>query len=194
MDYHEILVILTKELRPARFRHSRDVSRTAVRLAECWDIDIEKARMAGILHDCARNLKGDELLSVAQSNGLELGDIEKLQPALVHAPLGAILAQRRFGVTDPEILQAIRRHTTGAADMSPLDKIIYLADCIEPGRNYRGVEQPRELAEKNLDAAVLVAYDHSIQFVLEGGGLLHPNTVEGRNSLLMEMKAKRNGK
>ena len=194
MDYHEILVILTKELRPARFRHSRDVSRTAVRLAECWDIDIEKARLAGILHDCARNLKGDELLSAAQSNGLELGDIEKLQPALVHAPLGAILAQRRFGVADPEILQAIRRHTTGAAHMSPLDKIIYLADCIEPGRNYPGVEQPRELAEKNLDAAVLVAYDHSIRFVLGGGGLLHPNTIEGRNSLLMEMKAKRNGK
>ncbi len=194
MEYHEILVILTKELRPARFRHSRDVSRTAVRLAECWDIDIEKARMAGILHDCARNLKGDELLSVAQSNGLELGDIEKLQPALVHAPLGAVLAQRRFGVADPEILQAICRHTTGAAHMSQLDKIIYLADCIEPGRNYPGVEQPRELAEKNLDAAVLVAYDHSIRFVLDGGGLLHPNTIEGRNSLLMEMKAKRNGK
>ena len=194
MDYQEILVILTKDLRPARFRHSRDVSRTAVRLAECWDIDIEKARLAGILHDCARNLKGAELLSVAISHGLELGDIEKLQPALVHAPLGAILAQHRFGITDPEILQAIRRHTTGAAHMSSLDKIIYLADCIEPGRNYQGVEQTRELAEKNLDAAVLIAYDHSIRFVLDGGGLLHQNTIEGRNSLLMEMKAKRNGK
>ena len=194
MEYHEILVILTKELRPARFRHSRDVSRTAVRLAECWGVDVERARLAGILHDCARNLKGEELLSTALSNGLFLKDIEILQPALIHAPLGAILAQWRFGVSDPEILQAIRRHTTGAAHMSQLDKIIYLADCIEPGRNYDEVQQPRELAEKNLDAAVLVAYDHSIRFVLDGGGLLHPDTIEGRNSLLMEMKANRNGK
>lgn len=194
MEYHEILVILTKELRPARFRHSRDVSRTAVRLAECWDVDVEKARLAGILHDCTRNLKGEELLACARNNGMQLSDIEILQPALIHAPLGAILAERRFGVTDPEILQAIRRHTTGAARMSQLDKIIYLADSIEPGRNYPGVQQSRELAEKDLDAAVLITFDHSIRFVLEGGGLLHPDTIEGRNSLLMEMKAKRNGK
>jgi predicted HD superfamily hydrolase involved in NAD metabolism len=194
MEYHEILVILSKELRPARFRHSRDVSRTAVRLAECWDVDVEKARLAGILHDCTRNLKGEELLACARNNGMQLSDIEILQPALIHAPLGAILAERRFGVTDPEILQAIRRHTTGAAHMSQLDKIIYLADSIEPGRNYPGVQQSRELAEKDLDAAVLITFDHSIRFVLDGGGLLHPDTIEGRNSLLMEMKAKRNGK
>jgi predicted HD superfamily hydrolase involved in NAD metabolism len=194
MEYHEILVILTKELRPARFRHSRDVSRTAVRLAECWDVDVERARLAGILHDCTRNLKGEELIACARNNGMKLSDIEILQPALIHAPLGAILAERRFGVTDPEILQAIRRHTTGAAHMSQLDKIIYLADSIEPGRNYPGVQQSRELAEKDLDAAVLITFDHSIRFVLDGGGLLHPDTIEGRNSLLMEMKAKRNGK
>lgn len=187
-----MLVILTKELRPARFRHSRDVSRTAVRLAERWGVDIERARLAGILHDCARNLKGEELLLSAREHGLFLDDIEILQPALIHAPLGAILAERRFGVTDPAILQAIRRHTTGAAQMAMLDKIIYLADCIEPGRNYPGVQQLRELAEKNLDAAVLLAYDQSIIFVLQGSGLLHPDTVEGRNSLLMEMKTKRN--
>ena len=194
MDYQEILVILAKELRPARFRHSREVSRTAVRLAERWGVDIEKARLAGILHDCARNLKGKDLLQCAAANGLSISEIEMLQPALIHAPLGALLAERRFGVADPEILQAIRRHTTGAAQMSPLDKIIYLADCIEPGRHYPGVDELRELAQQDLNAAVLLASDHSISFVLAGGGLLHPNTVEGRNSLLLEMKANRNGK
>lgn len=194
MEYHEILVILTKELRPARFRHSRDVSRTAVRLAERWAVDVEKARTAGILHDCARTLKGEELLSSAKVNGLSLTEIEIIQPALIHAPLGAILAERRFGIKDPEILQAIRRHTTGAAHMTTLDKIIYLADYIEPGRNFAGLPQLRELALKNLDSAVLAAYEQSIRFVLDGGGLLHPDTVEGRNSLLMEMKTKHNGK
>ena len=194
MEYHEIYVILAKDLRPARFRHSRDVSRTAVRLAERWDVDVEKARTAGILHDCARNLKGEDLLSSAKANGLFLNDIEVLQPALIHAPLGAILAERVFGVADWEILQAIRRHTTGAANMTMLDKIIYLADCIEPGRNFPGVQHLRELAEKNLNSAVLAAYDQGIRFVLDGGGLLHPDTVEGRNSLLMEKKEKCNEK
>ena len=194
MEYQEIMVILTKELRPARFRHSRDVSRTAVRLAERWGADVEKARMAGILHDCARNLKGDALLASAAKQGLTLSSIEILQPALIHAALGAALAEQRFGVTDPEVLQAIRRHTTGAENMTKLDKVIYLADCIEPGRKFPGVQQLREAAEKDLDAAVLLAFDYSISFVLAGGGLLHPDTVAGRNSLLMEMKAKHNGK
>lgn len=194
MEYHQILVILSKELRPSRFRHSREVSRTAVRLAEHWGADVEKARLAGILHDCARNLKGEELIAQAKENSFFPGEIEIRQPALIHAPLGAILAKRRFGIADQEILQAIARHTTGAARMTLLDKIIYLADCIEPGRNFNGIQPLREKAEKNLDAALLAAFDQSIRFVLDGGVLMHPDTVEGRNFLLMEMKAKSNGK
>jgi predicted HD superfamily hydrolase involved in NAD metabolism len=194
MEYHEILVILTNELRPARFRHSREVSRTAVRLAERWGTDVEKARLAGILHDCARSLKGEALLACATENGLSPSEIELRQPALIHAKLGALMAERRFGVKDPAILQAIRVHTTGAAQMTELDKIIYLADSIEPGRNFPGVQLIRELAEKDLDTAVLAAFDQGIRFVLDGGGLMHPDTVDGRNSLLMEMKAKRNEK
>jgi len=194
MEYHEILVILSKELRPARFRHSREVSRTAVRLAERWGVDVEKARLAGILHDCARNLKGEALLSCAKEYGLFPSEIELRQPALIHAKLGALQAERRFGVKDPSVLQAIRTHTTGAAQMTTLDKIIYLSDSIEPGRNFVGLQLIRELAEKDLDAAILAAFDQGIRFVLDGGGLLHPDTVDGRNSLLMEMKAKRNEK
>ena len=194
MEYHEILVILATELRPARFRHSRDVSRTAVRLAERWGVDVEKARLAGILHDCARNLKGEELFSTAIKNGLKPGEMERLQPALLHAPLGAIIAERRFGVSDPEILRAIRYHTTGTSQMTMLDKVVYLADYIEPGRSFSGVELVRELAEKDLAAALLAAYDHTILYVVAGGGLLHQDSVEGRNWLLMEMKQKRNGK
>jgi len=194
MEYNEILVTLANELRPARFRHCRDVSQTAVRLAERWDADIEKSRLAGILHDCARSLKGEELLKTAKRYGMIPSQLELLQPALIHAPLGAIIAERRFGVADPQILQAIRRHTTGATQMTLLDKIIYLSDCIEPGRNFTGVRKIRDLAMADLDAAVLSAYEHSLLFIVANGGLLHPNTVEGRNSLLMELKASRHGK
>ena len=194
MEYNEILVTLANELRPARFRHCRDVSQTAGRLAERWDADIEKARLAGILHDCARNLKGEELLKTSRQFGMIPSPLELLQPALIHAPLGAIIAERRFGISEPQILQAIRRHTTGAPQMTLLDKVIYLSDCIEPGRNFSGVRKIRDMAVEDLDAAVLLAYEHSILFVVANGGLLHPNTVEGRNSLLMELKASRNGK
>ena len=194
MEYNEILVTLANELRPARFRHCRDVSQTAVRLAERWDADIEKARLAGILHDCARNLKGEELLKTSRQYGMIPSSLELLQPALIHAPLGAIIAERRFGISEPQVLQAIRRHTTGAPQMTLLDKIIYLSDCIEPGRNFSGVRKIRDMAVEDLNVAVLLAYEHSILFVVANGGLLHPNTVEGRNSLLMELKASRNGK
>lgn len=194
MEYNEILVTLANELRPARFRHCRDVSQTAVRLAERWDADIEKARLAVILHDCARNLKGEELLKTSRQFGMIPSPLELLQPALIHAPLGAIIAERRFGISEPQVLQAIRRHTTGAPQMTLLDKVIYLSDCIEPGRNFSGVRKIRDMAVEDLDAAVLLAYEHSILFVVANGGLLHPNTVEGRNSLLMELKASRNGK
>ena len=194
MEYHEMLVTLAAELRPARFRHSRDVSRTAIRLSERWGADIEQARIAGILHDCARSLKGDALLSAVKEEGLLPSEIELMQPALLHAPLGAVWAQKRFGVDDPAILQAIRRHTTGAMNMTLLDKIIYLADYIEPGRNFPGVEKIRELAAVGLDEALLEAYNRTIAYIVAGDGLLHPDTVAGRNSLLMEMKARRNGK
>lgn len=194
MEYHEMLVTLAAELRPARFRHSRDVSRTAIRLSERWGADIEQARIAGILHDCARSLKGDALLSAVKGEGLLPSEIELMQPALLHAPLGAVWAQKRFGVDDPAILQAIRRHTTGAMNMTLLDKIIYLADYIEPGRNFPGVEKIRELAAVGLDEALLEAYNRTIAYIVAGDGLLHPDTVAGRNSLLMEMKARRNGK
>ena len=133
-------------------------------------------------------------MSCANEYGLFPSEIELRQPALIHAKLGALLAERRFGVKDPSVLQSIRTHTTGAAQMTALDKIIYLSDSIEPGRNFVGVQLIRELAEKDLDAAVLAAFDQGIRFVLDGGGLLHPDTVDGRNSLLMEMKAKRNEK
>lgn len=194
MEYNEILVTLANELRPARFRHCRAVSQTAVRLAERWGANIEKARVAGILHDCARNLKGDDLLQIAHQYGLIPSELELIQPALIHAPLGAVIAEKRFGILDGQILQAIRRHTTGAVRMTLLDKIIYLADCIEPGRTFSGVRKIRELAMESLDDAVILAYEHSILFVIANGGLLHPDTMEGRNCLLMELKASRNGK
>jgi predicted HD superfamily hydrolase involved in NAD metabolism len=186
MDYEHIVAELSKILSAKRLQHSIGVSKTAEKMAECFDCDKIKARMAGILHDVAREVPVDELLSRAQAFGIVVNDMEKAEPILLHAPLAAKLAQKMFQIDDVEILQAIFLHTTGGPHMSSLDKIIYLADVIEPGRNGGGLEELRIMAYINLDKAMLMALDQSISYILDRGGLLHPATIEARNELLIK--------
>lgn len=186
MKYNQAADKLSKALSPKRFNHSLGVSKTAAKLAEKFGEDIEKSKLAGLLHDCARSISNNNLLQMAEAFGIVVDDVERYQPILVHAPLGAYLAKSDYGIDDPEILKAITLHTTGAANMSRLDKIIYLADCIEPNRDFPGVDKLRKLAAKDLNAAVLEAFDQSLQFVIERGLLIHPATVEGRNYLLKD--------
>lgn len=188
MNYDEIVKKLEKRLSSKRFKHSQGVAETAVSLAKRFAGDPLKARLAGILHDCAREIPRNNLLQTAEASGIVLCDIERLEPVLLHAKLGAKMAQTEYGVIDAEILQAIALHTTGGPVMTLLDKIIYLADFIEPGRNYPGVDNLRQLAGTDLDCAVLAACDQTIKFLLEKRGLLHPATIEGRNALLTKMR------
>jgi predicted HD superfamily hydrolase involved in NAD metabolism len=167
-------------------QHSIGVSKTAEQMAECFGCDKVKARMAGILHDVAREVPVDELLSRAQAFGIVVNDMEKAEPILLHAPLAAKIAQEKFQIHDVEILQAIFFHTTGGPHMSPLDKIIYLADVIEPGRAGSDLEELRVVAYIDLDKAMLMALDQSISYILARGGLLHPATIEARNELLIK--------
>lgn len=189
MDYEAIVKKVKSELTDKRFRHSMGVCETAVKLALQYGGNIEKIKLAAILHDCAKEIPRNNLLSTAQSFGIVLNDIECREPILAHAKLGAKVAQLHYGIEDPEIIRAIELHTTGAADMSLLDKMIYLADAIEPGRDYNGVEELRSLAAENLDEAILATYDHVIRYLLNERGLLHPATIEGRNALLIQMRS-----
>jgi predicted HD superfamily hydrolase involved in NAD metabolism len=108
----------------------------------------------------------------------------------LHAPVGAVIAHRDYGVDDPEVLAAIRWHTTGGPEMSLLDEIVFLADYIEPGRTFPGVDRLRALAAASLPEALLAAYDQTLGYLIAGGGLIHPATMEGRNALLMKLKKK----
>lgn len=188
MTYAEIIKKLEKRLSGKRFSHSMGVAETAVALAKRFGSDVDKARLAGILHDCAREVPSNTLLQTAEASGIVLCDIERLEPVLIHAKLGARMAQAEYGVTDADILQAIALHTTGGPVMTPLDKIIFLADFIEPGRDYPGVDALRLLAKTDLNRAVLAACDQTISFLLEERRLLHPATIEGRNALLTQMR------
>lgn len=186
MDYAHMLDVLSKRLSPKRFRHSIAVSQTAEELAEVFDCNKVKAKIAGLLHDLAREVPVDELLPRAQAFGIVVNDVEKAEPVLLHAPISAKLAQSDFLIQDAEILQAIILHTTGGPKMTLLDKIIYVADMIEPGRSFAGLEELRRLAYIDLDKALLAALDQSIYFILDRGGLIHPHAIEARNDLLIK--------
>lgn len=185
MDIEEIKKILAMQLKPNRYRHSLGVMQTAAELAVRYGVSPMQAALAGLLHDCARIYEDSELIKRAREAGIAVDAIELAAPLLLHAPLGAALAASRFGITDEAVLQAIRLHTTGGQRMSVLSQILYLADMIEPNRDYSNVETLRSAAERDLNEALLLAFNQSIQYVIARGQLLHPHTIQARNALLL---------
>jgi len=170
-----------------RYEHSLGVQKTAVEIAQRHGADIEKASIAGILHDCAKGFSDEKLLKSAELAGIEVNDVERRSPQLLHGPVGAYIAQVEFGVEDADILHAIRYHTTGCENMSLLDKIIYVADYIEPCRNFPGVDELRKTTFGNLDKGVIMALDNTLKYVIERGQLIHILTVKARNFMLSEL-------
>lgn len=175
---------LKKNLRYKRYEHSLSVKHTAIRLAEVYNVDIEKAKIAGLVHDCAKNMNDEQILDIALKHGIKINEVCKESPQLVHGAVGAILANEIMEISDKEVLEAITYHTTGRKNMSILDKIIYIADYIEPLRNFPGVEELRELAFEDIDKALLKSFDNTIKFVIDRGQLLHFDTIEARNYVL----------
>ncbi len=175
---------LKKSLNNKRFIHSIGVMETAVKLAEIYGEDKWNAAVAGLLHDCAKDIEGEELLKLCRRNNIEVDDISREQPELLHGKIGACIAREEYGIEDQRVLDAIRHHTMGRENMSLLEKIIYIADYIEPNRNYPGIEKVRKAAFTNLDEAVLMSLDNTIRCVITKGVLIHPDTVNARNYLV----------
>jgi len=192
LSREEILRSLTELLPEQRYIHSLGVEKTAVELAERFGADIQKASTAALVHDCAKAFRVDELLCLSRRYGLEIDPYCLEEPELIHGALGAEIARERFGILDKEVLSAITYHTTGKENMTLLDKIIYLADLIEPGRDYPGVQEIREKAMSDLDEALLTAFQSVISYVLTKRNVLHPRTIHAWNALLKEWKE--NGK
>lgn len=137
-----------------RYAHSVRVARCAELLAQRHAIDSRKARLAGLLHDLARLYSSAELIAQCEARGMPIEAHERQHPTLLHARLGAVIARESFGVEDPEVLSAIEKHTTAAAEMSPLDACIYLADSLEPGRTFPERAALWALALRDLGAAM----------------------------------------
>lgn len=182
LDDEDLRACSYSMVKAKRLRHIRGTEEEAVRLALHWGADPEKARRAGILHDCTKYLDGKEQLKLCEKYGIVLDELERRAVKLLHAKTGAAIARHMFGMPD-DIYDAIYWHTTGKADMTLLEKILYTADYMEPNREFDGVERLRELAYTDLDAAVLLGCEMSIADMEERHQPVHHNTLEARNWL-----------
>lgn len=159
---------LKKALTEKRYRHTIGVQYTSVALAMCYEEDLQKAALAGLLHDCAKCLKTEEMLKECHRYDVVCSKTEKEQTQLIHAKLGAVYAKEKYGIQDPQILSAIRWHTTGKEDMSLLEKIVFTADYIEPHRKMLPVlPKIRRLAFTDLDEAVYSILDATLDYLQE---------------------------
>lgn len=171
-----------------RYNHSLGVMKTSEDLARYYGIDENKGRIAGLCHDCAKNFSASDLISKARSNGQIISNVYYKAPQLLHGTVGAYISKELFHVEDTDILNAIKYHTTGREGMSILEKIVYIADCIEPSRSFKGVNELRKLAYEDLDRALLKSFEESITYILSRGTIIHVDTIKARNYLLLNKR------
>lgn len=184
IDYDEMKQKLQSSLSPKRFLHTLGVVETAEELAKIHGVDKEKAIISAYLHDCAKDIPEKMKIRFCKEFHIPLDKWIEKNIELCHSFLGAEIAKREYGIIDEEILNAIRYHTTGRKNMTDLEKLIYLADYIEPNRNYfQGLESIREYARKDLNQAMIFVLTNTIEYVKKNKGILHPLTLEALEDL-----------
>ncbi|HPR80364.1 MAG TPA: bis(5'-nucleosyl)-tetraphosphatase (symmetrical) YqeK [Enterococcus sp.] len=180
LDRELLMQRVQMQMSERRFRHVLGVEETAIALAGRYGASLEKASIAALTHDYAKERSDDEFKLVIRRDNFDL-DLLNWGNEIWHGLVGANFVQRELEIDDEEILQAIRVHTTGAAEMSLLDKIIYVADYIEPGRNFPGVEEAREIALRNLDNAVAYETKQTLVHLVSKEVPIYPKTIETYN-------------
>ncbi|MDQ8737340.1 bis(5'-nucleosyl)-tetraphosphatase (symmetrical) YqeK [Paenibacillus sp. LHD-38] len=183
MNREQMIDKVKAEMPERRWLHTQGVMDTAILLAERFGEDPIRAELAAILHDVAKYWPTERMQQVIREQSLP-AELLFYDKELWHAPVGSWVAEHEYGVTDAEVLDAIRYHTSGRRGMSKLEKIVCLADYMEPGRDFPGVDIIRELSEQFLDKALLAGFNSTITFLLAKGKRIFPLTVEARNGLL----------
>jgi predicted HD superfamily hydrolase involved in NAD metabolism len=187
MERHEALEVVKKQLTEHRYQHTLGVMETAIQLAERYGADVKKAELSAIFHDYAKFRPKEEMKQIILEQNMP-NDLLVYNTELWHAPVGAYLVKTEVGIQDEDILNAIRYHTSGRPNMTLLEKIVYVADYIEPGRIFPGVDEVRELAQQDLDKALIKALQNTIQFLLKKNQPIYPDTIHTYNSLIMDIK------
>ena len=174
--------LIKKAVTPSRFKHIQGVTQTALKLARLHGLSELKAAQAGLLHDCAKNMAPAALkrqLGKAKADKWEIA-----VPPLWHAVVGALLARERYGVKDREVLTAIRYHPCAKAGMTDIQKCLFVADFIEPGRKFKGLGRLRKLAREDLHKAFVEVMREKMGYLLKRGKTLHPKGIEAWNELV----------
>lgn len=184
----QLIEAVSSQMPEKRWLHTQGVMETAVQLAHQYGADPEKADLAAILHDVAKYWPVVKLKEVLVENGLN-DELLEHDKQLWHAEVGAFVAERDYGITDQEVLNAIRYHTSGRVQMTLLEKIVCLADYMEPGRDFPGVNNIRELAKHSLEEALAAGLDSTISFLLSRKQVIYPLTVLARNDLIKQLEA-----
>lgn len=186
MNREELMAAVKEQMPERRWLHTLGVMETSVILANRFGGDAVKADLAAILHDYCKYWPIEEQAKIIRENDLpqDLLDYDK---ELWHSHAGAYIAKAKFGIHDEEILDAIRYHTSGRVQMTLLDKIVCLADYMEPGRDFPGVDLIRKIAEHSLEKALIAGFDSTISFLITKGKRIYPLTVLTRNDLLEQI-------
>lgn len=181
-----ILEIISNRLKPSRYQHTLGVRKMAIELAQIHDVNIEDAEMASLLHDYCKYESDQAILDTYTRTGKDICDVIKNHPNLGHGYMSAVVAREVFHVND-EVFHAIANHTFGKAHMSMLEKIIYLSDALEEGRQYPGIEVLRDLVKKDINKALLMACQNTLIFELKRGNMIHVQTILMHNALLEDI-------
>lgn len=180
----EIKDILKIRLSKKRYTHSLNVADSARLLAKINGFDEDKCYLAGLVHDICKELPKDEQLEMVKKSERDITPEELVTPPLYHAPAGAYYCERVLGITDEDILNAVRYHTIGRAGMSEIEKAVFMADLISDDRNYKGVDEMRKLSYDNLNTAILEAVKFNITDVIKKGSRIPSHTINAYNEYI----------
>lgn len=185
VEQKHVIGVLREHYTSSTFEHCERTTQTAVALATLAGCDCEQAETAAWFHDYAKELDEHRLVELARGFSLSVTEVDLANPYLLHGPVGACLVREELGRDEPWLYYAISRHTYGSPDMNALDKIIYLADVIEPGRAFVGLDEVREAARTDIEKAFRLAYEGQMRFLLSQHRPLHPVTIEVWNRLVI---------
>ena len=193
-EVEKLIIKINKDLKEVlsekRYNHSIGVMKKAEELAKIHGENINKAKLVGLAHDIGKELSEDEMIQYTKENNIEVDEIEKINIGLLHAKIGADICSKKYGFS-VDMQNAIKYHTVGKLNMDLLSKIIFVADKIEDGRNYKDEDKSkdlklaREIAITNIDKALLFEIDCSIKYTIQKGKLIHPDSILIRNKLLI---------
>lgn len=183
--YCKYVKIIREKLDDYRYEHSINVAEKAAEIAGQYGADIEKAYLAGLLHDVTKNLTDEEQLHFFDTFGIMLTDAEKSSPKVWHAISASVFIKEELGIKEKDILDAVRYHTTGRADMSLLEKVVYIADFTSKDRKYPDVDVLRKIVSENLEDGVIYALSYTISSLSGKNKVIHPDTFNAYNQLLL---------